>query len=635
MVDLRLTTVSRAYGDTEPVVALDGVSATIGAGEFVSIVGPSGSGKSTLLNVLGLIDAPTGGQYDIGDTASGGLGERERARLRSSTFGFVFQSFHLIDRRTARDNVELGLLYRAVPRARRGELAYAALVAVGLGHRADQETRNLSGGERQRVAIARATLGGAPVVLADEPTGNLDSASGRVVVDQLVALARDGATVVLVTHDSEVAAAADRRIVMADGQVVADERQPRVGDIAAESAPLPREVPGTPSRVRAVDVAREAAKAVAIRPGRAAAMVAAVSVACALVVATLGLSSTASAQVSNQFDRRMNRTVSITLAGSGGTAMPDTPVLPPDVERRMRALAGVTGAGVVEQEGQVLLAAPGVVDAGSTKVMAVSPGFLRLDGTTIRWGRGHAHRLGRHELLLGAVTAQQVNLGPIDQGPTVTIGGEVFGVAGIVSRSDRAPEVVSEILIGLTDDRIAGPPDNTKVLIDTVSGAAPQVARQAPLALDPIHPDGLAVTAPVDPSTLRGAIEGDLQTTLLALIGVATLASILGVANAMLMGIVERTGELGLRRAIGARPIHIVAQTALESLILGLLGGLVGYVLGMAATLVVTIAHRWQPVIDLRLVPVAVVGGAVVGVLGGSAASIRASRILPADALRR
>jgi macrolide transport system ATP-binding/permease protein len=161
------------------------------------------------------------------------------------------------------------------------------------------------------------------------------------------------------------------------------------------------------------------------------------------------------------------------------------------------------------------------------------------------------------------------------------------------------------------------------------------VAAQAPLAIDPVRPEQIEVQAPIDPSQLRAAVQADVRVSLFAFTVVACIVATLGVANAMLMGVIERIGEFGLRRAIGARPAHILGQTALESTFVGLTGGVAGFCVGLGAVLAVTIQQGWQPVLDLRLVPLALVGGAIVGSLGGLPASIRASRIQPADALRR
>jgi putative ABC transport system ATP-binding protein len=215
------TDVSRVYDlDGVSVAALRGVSLTVQPGDYLAIVGTSGSGKSTLMHLLGGLDRPSGGTLLIGGRDVATLGPTEMAMLRNETIGFVFQSFHLLARTTAQDNVALPLVYRGVGRKERRERAVAMLTRVGLGHRVDHRPNQMSGGEQQRVAIARALVTGPAVLLADEPTGNLDSATGLAVLALLESLNADGVAVVLVTHDKDVAARADRQIVMRDGLIV-------------------------------------------------------------------------------------------------------------------------------------------------------------------------------------------------------------------------------------------------------------------------------------------------------------------------------------------------------------------------------------------------------------------------------
>ena len=202
-----------------PVHALVDVDEEIGTGEHVAIMGPSGSGKSTLLNILGCLDRPDRGSYRLEGRDVAGLSETDLDRVRRDLIGFVFQTFHLVGRLSAAENVELPMVFAGVPRRERRRRAAAALAAVGLVERADHRPDQLSGGERQRVALARATVLEPRMLLADEPTGNLDTASGRVVLDLLDRLNDDGLTLVVVTHDPYVARRADRLIVLVDGRV--------------------------------------------------------------------------------------------------------------------------------------------------------------------------------------------------------------------------------------------------------------------------------------------------------------------------------------------------------------------------------------------------------------------------------
>ena len=223
---IEFRTVSRRYGRGEAEVrALDDVSFAINRGEFVAIMGPSGSGKSTAMNIIGCLDRPTAGDYLFGGVEVGRQSQEARALLRRHYLGFVFQGFNLLDRTSALENVELPMIYRGLPRAERLARARAALGRVGLQGREHHQPSQLSGGQQQRVAIARALAGEPAVILADEPTGNLDSQRSREIMELLRALNREGITIVMVTHEEDMAAYAGRLIVFVDGRIARDERQ--------------------------------------------------------------------------------------------------------------------------------------------------------------------------------------------------------------------------------------------------------------------------------------------------------------------------------------------------------------------------------------------------------------------------
>ena len=218
---LSMRELSRVYRtDTVETTALDRIDLDIADGEFVAIMGPSGCGKSTLLNVIGMLDSPTSGSYVFDGLEVAGLPEAKLANVRKSNIGFIFQSFNLVDELSVRENIELALLYHDVGASERRSRVEAVMDKVGIGHRAKHRPSQLSGGQQQRVAVARAVAGEPSILLADEPTGNLDSKNGEAVMELLRELHRAGATICMVTHDPRYAAHADRSVHLFDGRIV-------------------------------------------------------------------------------------------------------------------------------------------------------------------------------------------------------------------------------------------------------------------------------------------------------------------------------------------------------------------------------------------------------------------------------
>jgi putative ABC transport system ATP-binding protein len=237
---VRLNNVTKVYtmGD-QKVEALRGISFSVRPGEFVAIMGASGSGKSTCMNILGCLDVPTSGEYRLEEVNVGGLSGNQLAEIRNKKLGFVFQGFNLLARTTARENVELPLVYARIPAAARRAKAMDALVQVGLAGRADHYSNQLSGGQQQRVAIARALVNEPAIIMADEPTGNLDSQTSEEIMGIFQTLNSRGITIIMVTHENDIAAFTGRQIIFRDGQIISDalNTNQRVSSTAREEAP--------------------------------------------------------------------------------------------------------------------------------------------------------------------------------------------------------------------------------------------------------------------------------------------------------------------------------------------------------------------------------------------------------------
>ena len=650
---LSLKHVKKTYrmGD-QSLTVLRGVSLTIEDGDYVAIMGPSGSGKSSLMNILGLLDVPSEGSYQIDGREVSRYGEDELAVLRRNVIGFIFQQFHLLPRMSAAENVSLPLLYSEkhldIP------LASGLLERVGLGERLDHTPAELSGGQQQRVAIARSLVNRPRMILADEPTGNLDSNSEREILGILRELNEQGITIVIVTHEEEVGRQAKRLIRMRDGVVQSDERlQPLGADSGAKPARQPgNEKSGFLSALAEFgEYFTQGLKTLIANKARTALSMLGILIGVAAVITMLALGSGAQAAIQAQ------------LSSLGSNLLV------------LRAGA-VRVAGVAQQSGSVTRLRVEDARAIETQVPGVRRVSANIGGraqltylsknwsTSVAGGSPHYAAMHNSEPALGRMFTEEENL---SRARVAVIGAtvvrELFGEKNPLGEMIKINKVNFQVIGILKEKGASGFRDEDDTVLVPVNTAMRRLLGKdyvdnieiEVVTADQIDATQESVTqlmrtrqrvpasATDDPfeirnmAELKAAITQSSQTMSLLLAAIAAISLLvggIGIMNIMLVSVTERTKEIGLRKAIGARRRDILFQFLSESVVVSAVGGAAGIFLGWLLTVVLGTVAGWTTSISLASVLLSFFFSAGVGVVFGIYPARKASLLHPIDALR-
>ena len=686
---IRLEHVSRTYhvGDVD-LHALRDVSLTIEAGEFVAIMGASGSGKSTLMNVIGCLDRPSGGHYFFEGLDVAALSEPERARLRSERLGFVFQSFNLLARTSALENVALPLFYAASGPASAGSRmvrARAALSLLGLGERERNTPGQLSGGQQQRVAIARALINEPGLLLADEPTGNLDTKTSHEIMATLTTLNRkQGVTVIVVTHEADIAAYADRVLTMRDGEIVADVRKPREAEPRAAAAMAPARTAASQRQGAALAFARMivAAAVQAIRRNmmRSALTTLGVFIGVAALIAMVAVGQGANDAVRKQIESLGTNLVVVlpgarTAGGMRGGFGSASTLTTTDAQAIRREASAATEVGyLIRQSGQIQYGNQN----WATSIQGVSPNYPPMTNWRIGEGREIADEdedAAALVVVIGATVAKQLfgeSVSPV--GALIQVKSTPMRVIGVLASKGQTPFGQDQddlVMIPFTTAErkvlgVAAPtqaqaqlnwiypaPPNPYGLTPHLAGYVNQIFVQADSAEDVQAAIGqvtgiLKIRHRIKPgadddfsvrnlSQIAETAESSSRIMALLLAAVASISLVvggIGIMNILLVSVTERTREIGLRMAIGARRLHVLLQFLAEAVLLSVTGGIAGIVMGIGFSLAIQAISGWSAPISLTAVAGGFLFSAAVGIFFGYYPARKAARLDPIEALR-
>ncbi|WP_329763446.1 MacB family efflux pump subunit [Stenotrophomonas geniculata] len=587
---LELHGVSRAYRSAAgEVVVLKDVSLRIEAGEFIAIIGPSGSGKSTLMNILGCLDPPSEGSYRVQGAATEQMSPDELAHLRREHFGFIFQRYNLMENLSATENVALPAVYAGVDADARTARARMLLETLGLGERTTNRPSQLSGGQQQRVSIARSLMNGGAIVLADEPTGALDHASGRQVMAELKRLHAQGHTVILVTHDAAIAAHASRVIEIADGRVVSDRGMgdpPAARNAAAHER---RPEPAAERRAR-LDAIREAAR-MAVRSMlahrlRTLLTMLGIIIGVAAVVAVVALGKGAQAQVESQINELGASTLDIFPgADFGDPRSGEIETLVVDDADHLAALSYVDS---VSPNLSGSVAALQGNRRANTQVLGVGADLPRVRGLRLKAGRFFTDAEVEAHRAVGVVDQKAAKAlfsgNPI--GGTVLLGGMPVEVIGVVGPNAFAGGATPTVYVPYTSasSRLLGSQRLESITV-RVRDDVPTTAAEASLGAELQRLHGRRDFFIYNADQIRKAVMKSSQTMAALVSAIAAVALVVGgvgVMNIMLVSVKERVREIGVRLAVGARQGDILRQFLIEAVLICLFGGVLGVLFALA-----------------------------------------------------